>query len=610
MRRPKAYTAMHRVADAAAPKLATAIRETLDAVGKARLSPQAVLAGFAGGTVSHVVHGIDWNGLQNDLTTRLQAILLTTVHRATLAASQAVVKADRPTIPDDFTRTNPLTLRWAQRHAAELALNLSAETHQAVRTMVVQMLEDGIPPQAAATRLQSVVGLSRRYTQAVLTYTQSISKSGKVPPSVVTELSATYAKRLARQRAEMIARTESLRAAVKGQQLLWQQQIEAGTLNPDRIRQVWLVTPDDRLCPTCAAIPGAENVLGGGSPDNQPPVGEPFYVPATGEYIDGPPQHPSCVIGDTHITTSECVTAHSQRWYEGEVIHIRTRRGYQLTCTPNHPILTGRGWVAAGELHETDDLICHTIGDNPSFDLADQDVHPRIEQIADAVRQSGLVVSRPMPVTAEDFHGDGTGSEVAVVWAYRGLGDSDNAPSEQEGAQQGFCGIEACTDFNSLRLPAQDTQWGGTSAVGRMSAGGLAVALRGVHVGPFDALSHTPATRLDAVLQQETTHGAASDANMLSQLLFGASGEVVMDQLVRIERRPFTGHVFNLETRRGIYGANGIITHNCRCDVALIQADADGFFPLHPQAPVSAYAGADAPPASRVLAPRVPLRYR
>jgi hypothetical protein len=38
-------------------------------------------------------------------------------------------------------------------------------------------------------------------------------------------------------------------------------------------------------------------------------------------------------------------------------------------------------------------------------------------------------------------------------------------------------------------------------------------------------------------------------------------------QVTRIERRKFSGHVFNLETGDGWYYANSIVVHNCFCSV-------------------------------------------
>lgn len=69
-----------------------------------------------------------------------------------------------------------------------------------------------------------------------------------------------------------------MKAASEAQRQLWEQAVEGGVISGDQ-RRVWIVTNDERLCPICNALDGAEADLDGQYPD---PGGE------------GPPQHPAC----------------------------------------------------------------------------------------------------------------------------------------------------------------------------------------------------------------------------------------------------------------------------------------------------------------------------
>jgi len=40
---------------------------------------------------------------------------------------------------------------------------------------------------------------------------------------------------------------------------------------------------------------------------------------------------------------------------------------------------------------------------------------------------------------------------------------------------------------------------------------------------------------------------------------------IIPERVLKINRRAFSGHVYNLQTRTGFYVANNIIAHNCRC---------------------------------------------
>jgi hypothetical protein len=45
---------------------------------------------------------------------------------------------------------------------------------------------------------------------------------------------------------------------------------------------------------------------------------------------------------------------------------------------------------------------------------------------------------------------------------------------------------------------------------------------------------------------------------------------VFCDPVIDVSLRRFSGHVFNLETETGVFVAQGIVTHNCRCDVSAV----------------------------------------
>jgi SPP1 gp7 family putative phage head morphogenesis protein len=81
-------------------------------------------------------------------------------------------------------------------------------------------------------------------------------------------------------RAETIARTETMRAANEGQIEAWQQAAETGLLTGNESTE-WITTPDDRLCPICEPLDGQTTALGGT-----------FEV--DGDRVSSPPAHPRC----------------------------------------------------------------------------------------------------------------------------------------------------------------------------------------------------------------------------------------------------------------------------------------------------------------------------
>ena len=66
---------------------------------------------------------------------------------------------------------------------------------------------------------------------------------------------------------------------------------------------------------------------------------------------------------------------------------------------------------------------------------------------------------------------------------------------------------------------------------------------------------------------------APPNPEVLRELVLGDSTEILLDQVVSVERIAFVGHVYNLETLSGWYVAEGIVSHNCRCMLAPIAND-------------------------------------
>src|SRR5262249_8281632 len=139
-----------------------------------------------------------------------------------------------------FDVTNPEAVKWAEEHTGDLIDDLPQTTIDQLREIITSGFEEGKDVDELTKAVNDVIGYS--------------------------------------DRAALIARTETMTAANEGQSQLWDQAIEDGLLT-GKERQVWIVTDDDRLCPECEALDGAEAELGGEFP---------------GDGGDGPPLHPNC----------------------------------------------------------------------------------------------------------------------------------------------------------------------------------------------------------------------------------------------------------------------------------------------------------------------------
>lgn len=328
--------------------------------------------------------------------------------------------------------------------------------------------------------------------------------------------------------------------------------------------------------------------------------------------------HVNCFPGDVAVS-GPAVRAADARWYEGELVVIHTASGNDLPVTPNHPILTSEGWIAAGSLNVGDHLVRHH--DTERMHLVgpdDQQVPTLIGDVARALRESGPTESMRMPATSEQFHGDGCGSYVDVVLADGLLGDRLDPPVRQPCDHHSFLvGAVGLDAFSGESSGEQIFVGANHSADSLMGSGDLVSSLLGGHLRPLAALGLRPrnlgATLVDPVpdsrlrsvegfgqiplglsglipgddlldfvtgqpsqpcSQPEVFHPGSDDlvADVEGgRYLFDRLTEFVsLDDVVRIDRSSWSGHVYNLETVDGWYSANGIVVHNCRHRVSPI----------------------------------------
>ena len=134
-----------------------------------------------------------------------------------------------------FDASNEDARRWAKRHAGELITQVSDTTRERVRRAVALQQETGDDSWDA---IEAAVGSD--------------------------------------ERADLIARTETMIAANEGQRQGWGQAVDAGLL-PEDARRAWITTPG--CCDECDSLEGTEADLDGEYPE---PGGE------------GPPLHPNC----------------------------------------------------------------------------------------------------------------------------------------------------------------------------------------------------------------------------------------------------------------------------------------------------------------------------
>lgn len=424
-------------------------------------------------------------------------------------------------------------------------------------------------------------------------------------------------------RAEVISRSETSSSVNGGKQAQADEIEERLGL---KLMKTWVSVQDERTRESHVAADG-QTVPNG----DQFQIGSAF-LDQPGDPMGPPEEIIQCFPGET-LVIAEGVKKAFRRWYDGDLVEITTSAGHKLAGTPNHPILTGRGWQVLGALNEGDSVICCGLGQFSDVEAIAhpdvKDVPAPIREVYDALAEVSFSAKRVTGANV-DFHGDGSDGQVDIVFAERELRDVGVPSGVQPSSEKVFpisdlgegLGLGCGHPLGGLIAP-------GDAKRSRMASRDLTRASLSVHGGPLQTfclalaapwnasnleqsgndISGNAEIKCDSVLGHATLveHGdvpsiglgvcsaqqphGGDGVSSLAEPLYGLedprrgdaenAGDFVTSlpfpvegqSIVGIRRVKFSGHVYNLELDQGLYIANGIVSHNCRCTLTYSEAE-------------------------------------
>lgn len=271
--------------------------------------------------------------------------------------------------------------------------------------------------------------------------------------------------------------------------------------------------------------------------------------------------------------------------YDGEVVQITTETGNNLTVTINHPVFTLRGWVAAGELFDTDYVIenssqVHLRGTADSTTLPpclnEENRPPLCEEVFSSLQEiSGLA---RMGITPVDFHGDAKMCDgyVEVVAANRKLLlDIVSEPTVEDSSNLALMATappsSLVTGLGELR-PVHRGLLSTPIAIPsstELPLNSPTTAL--LNVEPLCRLRFGLGAWANASLQKAMSNSTPRDGELHSQSVFGRTLQIETNdlfslvQVKKLLRLHYSGPVYDLSEQSGWIVANNIGISNCRC---------------------------------------------
>lgn len=172
---------------------------------------------------------------------------------------------------------------FMEQDTAQFARELVESTKAGAYTAVTRIMAETSDNAARIKEIRQLIGLTSDQAQAVLNFRRQLETRqvlGFTPPDgrrldildqtlirqhmqsntlsteQIDEMVNKYFESLLNKRALDIAYTESMNAVNNGQQIMWEQGMDAGVFNDDTARKFWLTAGDEKVRPTHRAIPG------------------------------------------------------------------------------------------------------------------------------------------------------------------------------------------------------------------------------------------------------------------------------------------------------------------------------------------------------------------
>lgn len=291
------------------------------------------------------------------------------------------------------------------------------------------------------------------------------------------------------------------------------------------------------------------------------------------------PLHHNCFPSWVPVMSPTGVRAADTREYKGIVVDVQAKSGGRFSVTPNHPILTTNGWVKAGLLKIGDSLLRYRSDAPRVFSDApdDKNCEAPIGEVFHTLSKAVSTISTSVPVSSEDFHGDGVlDTYVDVVFSNSLLGCNGepltlNLPSKSKLLLSGSSKVLLPRN-GSLAENRHGYMLSSASSMGFPSK--LFSPLWG---GVFhsDFCGAASSSLLNASISEPSCGGGSADVVSDGEFLQALAGLVTEDEIVDVRTRNWSGQVYNLQTGGNWFVASNYIVHNCKCTVAPIRDNID-----------------------------------
>jgi len=372
---------------------------------------------------------------------------------------------------------------------------------------------------------------------------------------------------------ERIARTEYLRAYSIAQEESDRQAEDLGL----ELTYIWDATLDGKTRPAHGTADGQEAkkdddgnpyFIVGGEKMSAPRMGYNGSTPSAKNVVN-------CVVSNTIVGSDSLIKKFFKRYYSGKVVKISTSGGSNITVTPNHPILTERGWIRSNDIKKFDKIGC--VDRRLYVNKISYPDKNNMPAIVDKVFNFFFAMfdSCRIPGIDMQFHGDGSYSDVDIIFVHSKLMDRVKSIFRQFVYKFNFTVSNFCKVFliaNSFVYKFFFRRFFAFS--GNVGLFSKAFPFFFGSVGHPHKHAFTSVSGSVPNFIKSSINCISGNSDFGRDRLDRLSGLVFFDDIIDIEIFNYSGHVYNLHTDNNYYFANDIscndnvkqiVVHNCRC---------------------------------------------
>ncbi len=438
----------------------------------------------------------------------------------------SALDAVESTIPFSIAETE--TAKFISTQSLKYAKDIGETTEKILRTKLTAALQSG----------DSVVNVTRKIkgdVKAIYTFSKQ-------------------------SRAKMIAQTEMIGAVNKGS-------LEGSKQSGVVWGNQWLSALDDLVRDDHNTVHGENAALG----DNFPIVDIEYPGDSSGDAE----QVINCFPAGTNIILSSDIENITRRWYEGDLIELITSSGIYLAGTPNHPVLTEDGWIPLNLIKKGNNIISTCRFKEMQFSYPYKQNKPIV---INEIFRLGSVFGNCQRAGGgyNQFHGDGRTSNVDIISINSKLQSILNTSVFNPFRKNNLAFTQAAEDI--LEAGGSFTEVGICPCHASHSIMG---SIGKTHSFSSRSSGHTHKHGITSIANMDPRFSEPQSDNCTDSIkrfcnrLLGFSRNITVENVINIKIKPYTGHVYNLQTKSGWYVANniqniecigkGIITKNCRC---------------------------------------------